>query len=98
MPQLGFNKEAFDAPTSEILGQSQCQMMVLETEQGPIQVPLDVQAASKVADEKRKRNTTASHRFRQRRKEKEQETSDSISKLEAQVREMTEEKKYYQQE
>ena len=38
-----------------------------------------------------------SHRFR-RRKEKEQETSDSISKLEAQVREMTEEKEYYQQE
>ena len=40
----------------------------------------------------------ASHRFRQRRKEKEEETSDSISKLEAQVREMTEEKEYYQQE
>ncbi len=98
MPQLAFNKEAFDAPTSEISGQSQCQLMVLETERTSIQVPLDVQAASKVADEKRKRNATASHRFRKRRKEKEQETSDNISKLEAQVREMTEEKEYYQQE
>ncbi len=73
-------------------------MMILETEQGPIRVPLDVQAASKVADEKRKRNATASYRFRQRRKDKEQETSNIISKLEAQVREMTEEKIYYQQE
>ncbi len=98
MPLLAFNKEAFDAPTSEILGQSQYQMTILETEQGPIQVPLNVQAASKVADEKRKRNATASHRFRQRRKEKEQETSNNISNLEAQVREMTEEKVYYQQE
>ncbi len=42
MPLLAFNKEAFDAPTSEILGQSQYQMTILETEQGPIQVPLNV--------------------------------------------------------
>ena len=98
MPQLAFNMEAFDAPTSKIWGQSQCQMMVLETEQGPVRVPLDVQAASKVADEKRKRNATASHRFRQRRKEKEQEISNKISNLEVQVREMTEEKVYYQQD
>ena len=98
MPQLAFNTEAFDAPTSEISGQSQYQMMVLETEQGLVRVPLDVQAASRVADEKRKRNATASHRFRQRRKEKEQETSNQISNLEAQAREITEEKLYYQQE
>lgn len=98
MPQPAFNIEAFDASTSEIWGQSQCQMMVLETEQGPVQVPIDVQAASKVTDEKRKRNANASHRFRQRRKEKEQETSNKISNLEAQAREITEEKLYYQQE
>jgi len=98
MSQLAFNKEAFDAPASEILGQSQYQMIVFETEQVSIQVPSDIQAASKVVDQKRKRNATASHRFRQRRKEKEQETSDIISKLEAQVREMNEEKEYYQQE
>ena len=97
MPQLALNMEAFDAPKSEIWGQSQCQMMILKTEQGPVWVPLDVQAASKVADEKRKRNATASYRFRQRRKEKEQETSNKISNLEAQLREMTEEKVYYQQ-
>ena len=73
-------------------------MMTLDTENGPIQVPVDVQAASKVADEKRKRNATASHRFRQRRKEKERETSDNIAKLEAQIREMAEDKEHYQKE
>ena len=72
--------------------------MTLETEQGPIQVPVDVQAASKVADEKRKRNATASHRFRQRRKEKERETSESIARLEAQMRDVAEEKDHYQKE
>ena len=72
--------------------------MTLDTENGPIQVPVDVQAASKVADEKRKRNATASHRFRQRRKEKERETSQNISKLETQLREMEEERDYYRGE
>ena len=60
--------------------------MTIELEQGPIKVPVDVQAASKVTDERRKRNATASHQFRQRRKEKERETLGKISKLEAQVR------------
>jgi hypothetical protein len=96
MPQLAFDKEAFNAPTSKALGQSQCQMLTLETEQGPIQVPIDVQAASKVADEKRKRNATASHKFRKRRKDKEQETSNNISNIEAQVREMTKERDFLQ--
>lgn len=78
--------------------QSSCQMMTLQTVQGPILVPLDTQVGFKVADEKRKRNATASHRFRQRRKEKERETADNISKLEAQVRELTEKKEYYERE
>ena len=54
-------------------------------------MPLDIQAASKVADENGKRNAIASHRFRERRKEKDQG-------LEAQLREMTEEKEYYRRE
>ena len=73
-------------------------MMTLDTEQGPIQVPVDVQAASKVADEKRKRNATASHRFRQRRKEKERENSQNIAKLEDQIRQMEEEREHYRRE
>lgn len=73
-------------------------MMTLDTEQGPIQVPVDVQAASKVADEKRKRNATASHRFRQRRKEKEKETSQNIERLEHQIRDITEEREFYRLE
>ncbi|MCJ1276327.1 hypothetical protein MMC21_004132 [Puttea exsequens] len=77
---------------------SSYQMMTLDTENGPIQVPVDVQAASKVADEKRKRNATASHRFRQRRKEKERETSQSIARLEQQIRELEEEREHYHRE
>ncbi len=49
--------------------EGQYRIITLETENGPLQVPVDVQAVSKVADEKRKGNATASHRFRQRRKE-----------------------------
>jgi len=96
MPQLAFDKEAFNAPTSKALSQSQCQMLTLETKQGPIQIPIDVQAASRVADEKRKRNATASHKIRKRRKDKEQKTSNNISNIEAQVREMTKERDFLQ--
>lgn len=84
-------------PVSSAAGQNY-QLMTLDTDQGPIQVPIDVQAASKVADEKRKRNATASHRFRQRRKEKERETSNNIAKLEHQIREIAEEREFYRME
>ena len=80
------------------MGQSAIQLMTLDTDQGPIQVPVDVQAASKMADEKRKRNAGASARFRQRRKEKERESSQTIAKLENQVREVGEEREYYRAE
>ena len=93
MAQMGF-----DAASGSTAGGSTYQMMTLDTEQGPIQVPVDVQAASKVADEKRKRNATASHRFRQRRKEKERENSQNIAKLEDQIRQMEEEKEHYRRE
>ena len=83
---------------SNSAAQNTYQLMTLDTEQGPIQVPIDVQAASKVADEKRKRNATASHRFRQRRKEKERETSNNIAKLEHQIREIAEEREFYRME
>lgn len=90
-------KESY-SPRTTSLGPNTYHLMTLNTEQGPIQVPVDVQAASKVADEKRKRNATASHRFRQRRKEKERETSQNIAKLEHQVRELAEEKDFYRLE
>ena len=71
------------------------QLMTFDTDQGPIEVPVDVQAASKMADEKRKRDAGASTRFRQRWKEEEREYSLTISKLENQVREISSEKEYY---
>lgn len=71
--------------------------MKLSTEQGTMIVPveLDIQQASKSADEKRKRNAGASARFRQRRKEKEQAASQAIADLQRQMRELTEERDYY---
>ncbi|KAK5090644.1 hypothetical protein LTR05_000819 [Lithohypha guttulata] len=71
--------------------------MELSTESGPMILPVevDVQQASKLADEKRKRNAGASARFRQRRKEKEQAASHHIADLQKQVRDMTEERDFY---
>lgn len=77
-------------------GQTSYQM-TLETDQGPMVVPveLDLQQASKVADEKRKRNAGASARFRARRKEKEKEASQTISGLQQELRNLMEEREFY---
>ena len=75
--------------------QSSYQLLTLETQQGPRQIPVDVQAASKVADEKRKRNAGASARFRARRKQKEAEANTTISKLQRQLRESNEDRDFY---
>ena len=69
--------------------------MTIEKQEGMIPVAVDTKLGSKAADEKRKRNATASIRFRQRRKVKEHETSTKISVLEAHVWELTEEKDFY---
>lgn len=80
-------------------GQSSYQILTVETQQGhAIQIPVDVQAASKVADEKRKRNAGASARFRARRKEKEKEASTTIAKLEQQLRDSAEDMEFYKRE
>jgi len=73
-------------------------MMTLETTSGTVQLPVDVQAASRVADEKRRRNAGASARFRQRRKEKEREASVTIGRLEQQVKELIEDAEFYKRE
>ncbi|ETI29129.1 hypothetical protein G647_01582 [Cladophialophora carrionii CBS 160.54] len=71
--------------------------MTLDTDQGPMNIPveLDLQQASKVADEKRKRNAGASARFRARRKEKEKEASQTITGLQQELRELIEERDHY---
>lgn len=97
-PASSMGQMGFETASGSTAGGSTYQMMTLDTEQGPIQVPVDVQAASKVADEKRKRNATASHRFRQRRKEKERENSQNIARLEDQIRQMEEEREHYRRE
>lgn len=80
-------------------GQSSIQLMTIKSQQGHnVQIPVDVQAASKVADEKRRRNAGASARFRARRKEKEREASMSISRLEQQLRDALEDAEFYRAE
>lgn len=98
MPQMPWGTKVFEMPTSSTAAQSQYQMMVLDTVQGPIQVPFEIQATSKVQDLKREQNATASHRFRRRRKEKERETSGKIAGLEAQLSEAIEERNHYLKE
>ncbi|TKA69515.1 hypothetical protein B0A55_08390 [Friedmanniomyces simplex] len=85
-------------PISSSGGQNTYQMMTLETTSGTVQLPVDVQAASRVADEKRRRNAGASARFRQRRKEKEKEASVTIGKLDQQVKELGEDADFYRRE
>jgi len=85
-------------PISSAAGQNVYQMMTIETTSGSVQLPVDVQAASRVADEKRRRNAGASARFRQRRKEKEREASTSIAKLDAQVKALAEDAEFYKRE
>ena len=97
-PQITLGSDSSYGPLTSTVGQSTYQLMTLDTDQGPIQVPVDVQAASKMADEKRKRNAGASARFRQRRKEKEREASTTITKLETQIRDLSEERDYYRVE
>ena len=79
-------------------GQGNYRMLTLSTQQGPIQLPVDVQAASRHADEKRKRNAGASARFRQRRKEKEKEATSTIQRLEQQLRDASEDVDFYRNE
>jgi len=72
--------------------------MTLETTSGTVQSPVNVHVASRVADEKRRRNAGASARFRQRRKEKEKEASTITSTLERQIKELGEDAEFYGRE
>ncbi|PSK50462.1 Regulatory protein cys-3 [Elsinoe australis] len=79
-------------------GQSTYQLMTVQTANGTVQVPVDIQAASRLADEKRRRNAGASARFRERRKKKEMEASSTIRKLETQVKHLSEDLDFYRRE
>ncbi|KAF4549684.1 Hypothetical protein D9617_20g027400 [Elsinoe fawcettii] len=79
-------------------GQGTYSMMTVQTASGAVQVPVDMQAASRLADEKRRRNAGASARFRERRKKKEMEASATIRKLENQVKEVSEDLEFYRRE
>ncbi|KAI7333816.1 hypothetical protein KC354_g18066 [Hortaea werneckii] len=95
---IGQDRRPIGIPISSSGGQNTYQMMTLETTSGTVQLPVDVQAASRVADEKRRRNAGASARFRQRRKEKEKEASTTIARLEQQMKELSEDADFYKRE
>lgn len=80
-------------------------MLPISTEHGQMFMPVDVTAASKVADEKRARNAGASARFRARRKEKEKEANNTIGNMqkdlkdkENELKEMETERNFYRAE
>ena len=79
-------------------GQQPSLQMTLNTEQGTMVVPVDVQQASKTANEKRKRNASASARFRARRKEKEKEASHTIVSLEKDLKDIADDRDHYRSE
>ena len=85
-------------PLSPCGGQNFYQTMTSETPSRTVQCPVDVQAASRVAYEKRRRNAGASARFRQRRKEKDKEASTTISRLKQQVKKIGEDAAFYKRE
>lgn len=93
-PDYG-SQQASDYPYNTSSG---TQYMTVETAQGPMSIPVDVQGASKIADEKRRRNAGASARFRARRKEKEQANSKEIDDLRQQIRDLGEDAEFYRRE
>src|SRR5262249_47480353 len=61
-------------------------LMAIPTGKGLVQISVELQAASRMADEKRKRNMAASAHLRARRKEKEREATMKVAILESQLR------------
>lgn len=74
------------------------QVMALQTSSGVVNLPVDIDMASKVADDKRKRNAGASARFRSRRKQREMVAADKIQLLEQQARILTDTVEFYRNE
>jgi hypothetical protein len=84
-----YNQERIFVSSSSGPGQaSSTRMLPMNTDLGQFYIPVDIQAASRVADEKRARNAGASARFRERRKAKEQQASSNIQRLEQQSRDL----------
>jgi len=98
IPSVQLDLEQSSAIPVVSAGQSGYQLMAIPTGKGTVQIPVEMQAASRMADEKRKRNAGASARFRARRKEKEREASTKIAILESQLRDAGEEIDWYKKE
>ena len=89
-----------DRPHSEFgaSGDMGTRYMTVDAGQGLMSIPVDIQAASKVAAEKRARNAGASARFRARRKEREQASSKEIDVLKDRIRDLEEDAEFYRAE
>lgn len=78
--------------------QNAYRLLKLETDQGSIDIPVDLMGASRQADEKRRRNAGASARFRQRKKDKESASTREIDDMRQQIHELGEDAEFYRQE
>jgi hypothetical protein len=90
------NEQGFHGPV--VSSGQNYQLLTVDTSKGHMQLPVEVQAASRMADEKRKRNAGASARFRARRKEKEREAASKISNLEYELASAQEDSRHYRTE
>ena len=72
--------------------------MTVKMPHGQMSIAVDVQGASRAADEKRRRNAGASARFRARRKEKELASSREIDDLKQRIDDLSEDCDFYRQE
>jgi hypothetical protein len=81
-----------------VSGAQSYQILTEDANKEYMRLPVEVQAASRMADEKRKRIAGASARFRARRKEKEREANNRIFLLERKLAHAQEDARYYQAE
>ncbi|KAF2415516.1 hypothetical protein EJ08DRAFT_666857 [Tothia fuscella] len=97
VPQTPLDTEQQDYVPMVSSGQNY-QLLTIDTTRGQTQLPVEVQAASRMADEKRKRNAGASARFRARRKAKEVEASSKIANLEQDLQFAIDDSEHYKRE
>ena len=95
---VSFSGDQSRSPKSSSKGQDCNSVTSLKLTSGFVPLLVDIQDASRVADEKRLRNADASARFRRRRKAKQKDASHTISVLENEVKELSDGVGFYRRE
>lgn len=98
IPLMSLEGDQQQAHNAMISSGQNFQVLTIDTTRGHMQMPVEVQTASRVSDEKRRRNAGASARFRRKRKLKEKDSSIRISQLEQELAWSQEDSRFYKQE